>query len=247
MPVYRVVAAWDEFPGAPDRSRSLQGIAVSESGEVFVADAGNCRVEVYSKEGAPLRQWGRCGDEPGEMGRPVDVALGTQGEVYVADFLLDRITVFDRQGKVLRYWGRAGDQPGEFNSPAGVAIDREGVVYVTEFYGHRLQKLTAAGDPLEVWGEDGHELGQLHYPSKVVVARAVDSEGRIHVADSANRRVQLLSSDGAFVAEWRVPDAGEDGVQTPQGVALGPDGSLYVSDNAASRIYKLRPPKGKKS
>lgn len=63
-PAYEIIATWDAPAGTPASPRSLQGIAVSAQGEVFVLDAGNCRIEIHSEQGEALRQWG-CGRRRG--------------------------------------------------------------------------------------------------------------------------------------------------------------------------------------
>ena len=94
-------------------------------------------------------------------------------------------------------------------------------------------------------GVSGTGPGQFTYPRAV----AVDSEGRIYVADSGNNRVQVFNSDGTFLRQWGSTcklDTGEgcqgDGrgqFNEPWGIAVDKDGNVYVSDTWNHRIQKF--------
>jgi len=63
--------------------------------------------------------------------------------------------------------------------------------------------------------------------------------GAIHVADSANHRVVMLSARGAYLADWRIPDASPD-IYSPEHIALSADGStVYTTDLATDRVLVL--------
>jgi DNA-binding beta-propeller fold protein YncE len=68
---------------------------------------------------------------------------------------------------------------------------------------------------------------------------AVDAEGRVFVTDYANHRVQVFDHDGRFLAEWGEygTDAGE--FASALGVAVGGDGTVYVTD-AGKRLQAFR-------
>jgi hypothetical protein len=67
-------------------------------------------------------------------------------------------------------------------------LDHEGNVIVTEFGNHRVQKFTRDGKSLGVFGGPGRGPGQFYQPWALVE----DSQGRLHVLDSYNHRVQRL-------------------------------------------------------
>ena len=64
----------------------------------------------------------------------------------------------------------------------------------------------------------------------------MDSKGNVYVADTANHRVQKLSADGRFIAQWRGPALGFYG---PRDIWITPDDFVYVVDQGRSRIVKL--------
>lgn len=66
---------------------------------LFVADAQDCAVKVFSREGRFLRAFGRKGGGPGELAFPSGIAVAA-GKVVVADKFNSRIQVFDRDGRL---------------------------------------------------------------------------------------------------------------------------------------------------
>ena len=230
---YRLVGQWGEAGSAPGQLDGVQGLAVSPDGEVFVADAGNCRIQVFDTRGRFLRSWGSCGQD-GVLRRPTDVAVSPRGEILVVDFMLDQIVVFDREGGLRHRWGKAGAALGELSAPVGVAVDSNGHIYVSEFYNHRVQKLAATGQPLGIVVEGGHEPGRLHYPAKLAV-----SQGMLYVADAHNYRIQKLTLDGDLVAAWGSSGTWKGQFQDPVDVVVDANGDLHVADSGNFRIQWL--------
>lgn len=96
--------------------------------------------------------------------------------------------------------------------------------------------------PDKAIGAPGSEAGQLNAPRGLAVA----PDGTIYVADSRNNRIQHFSPDGSLLQEWggitvvTEEDPGVDGLfNEPWGVAVGPDGSVYVTDTWNHRIQKF--------
>ena len=68
---------------------------------------------------------------------------------------------------------------------------------------------------------------------------AVGPDGTIHVADSGNHRVVMLSANGAYQADWAIPDA-DPNVFSPEQIAVSPNGStVYATDLAGNRVLVL--------
>lgn len=73
----------------PGQFRGTAGLAVDGQGAVYVADAGNYRIQRFTPEGLFLAQWGSEGSADGQFLGPFGVAVDTQGAVYVTDVILD--------------------------------------------------------------------------------------------------------------------------------------------------------------
>src|SRR5208282_3071543 len=63
-----------------------RGVAVDQSGNVFVADYNNSRIEEFSNSGTYLTQFGSLGYGNGQLDGPIGVAVDQSGNVFVSDF-----------------------------------------------------------------------------------------------------------------------------------------------------------------
>jgi sugar lactone lactonase YvrE len=92
-------------------------------------------------------------------------------------------------------------------------------------------------------GATGNQPGQLLKPRGIAVA----PDGSLYVADSGNHRIQHIAVDGQVLHNWGIfgdVSAGQapGGVfNEPWGVAIGNDGSVYVTDTWNHRIQKFTP------
>jgi DNA-binding beta-propeller fold protein YncE len=108
-------------------------------------------------------------------------------------------------------WGEPGSGPGQFGYPLGIVIDSSYRVYVADYGNNRIQLFRLAspcptGTILIVpgvcfvksWGSFGTASGQFKSPSHI----ALDSSGRVYVADYGNHRVQMFKGNGIFMKTW---------------------------------------------
>lgn len=97
--------------------------------------------------------------------------------------------------------------------------------------------------PEMVVGMEGSGVGQFNNAHGVAVA----ADGSLYVADSGNHRIQHIGADGQVLEVWGTfadvaqGDAPGGTFNEPWGVAVGPDGSVYVTDTWNHRIQKFSP------
>ncbi|TLN27502.1 hypothetical protein FDZ74_01305, partial [bacterium] len=95
--------------------------------------------------------------------------------------------------------------------------------------------------PDVVFGTAGSEPGQLNTPRALAAA----ADGSIYVADSQNHRIEHFAANGTLLQQWGgftdiTQGGGTDGLfYEPWGVAVGPDGSVYVTDTWNHRVQKF--------
>lgn len=142
---------------------------------------------------------------------------------------------------------------GAASGPTGMAIDAAGNLYVAEHAGHRVLQIRPdggverfAGTGVPGYSGDGGraDRAQINWPS----ALAVDPEGGLYIADTANHRVRYVDSTGVIhtVAGTGLPQSGGDGgpavnsqLHSPYGLALDRAGNLYISEWEGNRIRRI--------
>ncbi len=200
---------------------SPTAITIDGSGNFFVADTGNGRIQKFSPTGAFVTTIGTEGNHR-ESSRPSGVAIDRAGHIYVADAGNHRVQKLAPNGTFGAEWK---DAELGFYGPRRIAIGSDNSVYVVDQGHTRVIRFSPDGGVLSTWGSKGTGDGQFDDPTSV----AVDSTtNKVYVADPINRRIQIFDSNGKFLAKWSVPEWGQ-----PQGFEdLGVDtktGRLYAS------------------
>jgi len=242
--------------GGPDAGHFNypRGIAVDQTGTVYVADTRYSRIQVFDSHGSFLYTWGIFGDAPGQFRRPSALALDAARNVYVADIDSNRVQVFTRTGVFLRQWGSKGSGAGQFRRPFGIAVNAAGHVYVADTDNYRIQVFANDGTFLRSWGSKGTGPGQFHDPKALdgngpgPEGIAVDRNGVVYVTDPWNHRVQVFTSDGLFLREWRhlpgpclqfttpatIALCKQGYLSAPSGIAVDRNGSVIVVNRGLS-------------
>ncbi|MFC2019925.1 hypothetical protein ACFLU4_08310 [Chloroflexota bacterium] len=208
-----------------------KGVAVDASGNVYVTDSGNHRIQKFDSSGNFITKWGSQGSGDGQFDWPKGVAVDASGNVYVVES--GRIQKFDGDGNFITKWGSYGSGDGEFDELYGVAIDASGNVYVPDLF--RIQKFDGDGNFITKWGSYGSGDGELDKLTGV----AIDASGNVYVVDNGNHRIQKFDSVGNFITKWGSQGSGDGQFSRPYGVGVDTSGNVYVTDLIDNRIQKF--------
>lgn len=214
-----------------------RGIKVDSDGFVYVADAGNQRIQKFTSDGEPVAVWSQGFREPW------DVAVGPDGDtIFVADTWNHQIQHLDMDGTVLNRWGTFGEytSPGNvgqsaFYGPRGVAVGPAGQVYVADTGNKRIQVFDTEGQFLFVWGGGGSLSGYLEEP----VGIAIGPNDEIYVADTWNRRIQVFSFSGTYIREWSIE--GWDASDSEEKYHLAAEEKPYLTVDTNGFVYVTDP------
>ncbi|MFL5731650.1 MAG: DUF2298 domain-containing protein [Chloroflexia bacterium] len=232
------------------------GVAVDAQGNVYVADTWNHRIQKFNPDGRFLTTWGsflslsdpNSANEANKDKRfygPRGVAVGPDGSVYVADTGNKRVLVFDAEGNPKRQIADGAspervapqypyNKPGELNEPMGIAVDKSRNVYVADTNNHRIQKFDSSGKYATSWDlpQGSWDPGQYLEPFL-----AVDAEGNVYATAPTTKTVLKYSPDGKLLGQKK--GAGDKSLLLPTGIAVAPDGTVYVVDTLGNGVLNL--------
>jgi sugar lactone lactonase YvrE len=220
--------------------RRPSGVTTDFQGNVFVVDTGNHRVLHFDRTGRYVIDFGGYGWNEGELSSPTDASAREGFRLFIADAGNDRIVQYDisdlsAEGAVFPFQegnGLAGEQ---LVRPSRLDIDDEGRVYVSDALCHCIWIFTPTGELVNRLGNLGDEPSRFREPAGV----AVGNKGRVLVADSGNRRVQVFDPLGNWIASWGGPN--EDLFVEPSGIDVDLEGRVYIADRGAARVSVFTP------
>ena len=131
-----------------------------KTGNVYIADVFNNRVQVFSCNGDYLFMFSK------KMNKPMGICV-SQNNVFVTQYNSHCINMYELEGKIVKSVGSYGYGKVQFNEPLGLDVsDRTNNIYVCDCYNHRIQILT---EELKYHSMLGIDL--LKYPLDVKVTR----------------------------------------------------------------------------
>jgi RHS repeat-associated protein len=211
------------------------GIAVDPSGNIWVVDQDNDRIQKFNSAGAYQSSFGSPGSGNGQFGRPTDIAFDASGNLWVTDAGNDRIQKFNDKGEFLAKVGSLGSGAEQFDGPEAIAIDPKGNLWVADTDNGRLQKLSGAGAFLKSVSSKGSGSGQLGEPTGIDVG----PNGNVWVADWQNNRVAVFDEGGGFVQQFGSAGSGNGQFNHPGVIDVDPQARVWVADQNNARVQQF--------
>jgi DNA-binding beta-propeller fold protein YncE len=240
---YHIVNNWAKLPEGRRWGMAI-GVAVDRDGtSVWVFDRCGGKTCAGSNI-APIQKFDATGRLVVSFGSglfswPHGLFAAPDGTLWVTDGQKQIVMQLAPDGRVLRTLGKpgvAGDGPDTFNSPSAVLVAPNGDIFVADGHGDypvphtndRMVKFSKNGKFIKAWGHHGSEPGNFDVPHSL----AMDSAGRVFVADRANNRIQIFDQNGKLLDIWKQ-------LGRPSAVYIRND-IIYVGDSQSDE--KTNPP-----
>ena len=252
----------DGGPALDAQLEAPQGMALGPDGSLYISDVGRIRrvapdgiITTVAGGGTGRVEEGELGTD-GTLGNPDSLAFGPDGALYIAEYLSHRVLRLASNGviSVVAGTGRSVDPPGDgglainagMRQPSGLAFAADGSLFISEHDGHRIRRVSPDGIITTVGGTGEDEtsgdggaatLAGIHTPR----ALAFDARGNLLIAEEGGSRVRMIGADGIITT--LIDQESSGGVlSSPDGLDIGPDGSLYVvSQTAVVRVGQSLP------
>jgi YD repeat-containing protein len=210
-----------QFGGSIFLGLGPEGIAIDGSGNIWVADTYNGRVQKFNSSGEFLQVVGSKGSSPGQFGKPTGVDVGPDGKAWVTDWENNRVSVFGETGEFLFQFGSEGSGEGQFNRPDAIDVDTKGNVWVGDQNNSRVQRFDQEGDYVDQFGSNGSGEGQFSFGYPMGIA--ANEAGSVWVTDVNNHRLQR------WVAGSYVPNEAEELEPDDPAVEVNVSGGLVTT------------------
>lgn len=248
------LAKWGGTGTAAGKFRTPYGVdtgvdPVTGQELVYVADGLNNRVQVFTRTGTFVAQFGTHG-EPTEVGtfttmRRVALAKDDTGDVWAADLWGDRIERWRRTATGYSYDRTVGTvmppptSTAVFHEPRGMAFAGNGDLWVADTVHHQFQRFDSDGTLLSTCGAraaEGSQLGQFNWPRGIAVDPGT---GNLWIADTKQHQLQVMTPSCTGIGLVRNTNAGTDSrsFNWPYDIAIRPsDRFAFVVDTQNHRI-----------
>ena len=189
-------------------------------------------------------------DSAWEIGYPSSVAMDKNGEIYVLQRgeKADPVLVLNREGRVLRSWGK-----GMFKIPHSIRIDPAGNIWTVDAAssllfkftpkGEKLMEISVGGQPVPKSGTNGagpNGAGTSGIVFNGTTDIAFAPNGHLFISDGyGNARVLEYTPEGKRVREWGSAGTGPGQFHQPHGIAIDPDGIIYIADRQNGRLQRF--------
>ena len=155
------------------------GVCMDSQQRVVVAEYSNSRVQVLTKDGAPVFKFGDSGT--GKLNGPLS-CIYHKDMFIVSDSENGCVKVFDSSGRFLRKIGEKGDADGQFTRPYGLCVDKHGNLLVSDNCTGHVQQFSIEGR------FTGKTVAKLQSPWGITTM----PDGRILVCDWQSSKVYIL-------------------------------------------------------
>ena len=243
------VEIWHLEPGKPYYSASFgsygsgsgellepSDLATDASGDVWVADTENSRLEEWNSKGEFMRSVGSHGPGNGQFEGLYGVAVDSKGDVWVTEFGNDRVDEFSPEGVFIKTFGSQGSGEVQFKGPEGLAVDSAGNIYVADRGNHRIEELSSEGKYVKSFSQTVEGEG----PSDV----ALDGNGNLWVSYPWEGKIAEFGVEGTQLRLWGTKGTAAGDLEQAYRIKVGPEGNVWVAEWGNNRVQVFTPEGG---
>ena len=226
-----------------------RGVSVSADGSLaFVTDSGGKRVEAFNLLSSGGDYTGAAFAYTIASGTGADQFIGPRGLTTTSD---NHLLVTDEWGFGLHelsftsigaaptrdLFGSAPPLPG-VNAPRGVEVAANGQIYIVDYWNQRIEYMNPDGSGAQSFGFRGNpsQKGAINFAWSLAIQPGT---GDIFIANRESNQVEVFSPTGAAILIFGANGTGKGQFRLPQGIAFGPDGTLYVDDSGNDRVERF--------
>ncbi|MCP4657910.1 MAG: hypothetical protein GY856_21085 [bacterium] len=162
------------------------------------------------------------------LNKPFAVAFDSEGRILVSEAVRGAVIRFDREGRRMDVFGTRGAI--QLQRPLGLEVGPDDTLYVADVGLKKVVAFTPKGKIRAIYGR----RGELVNPTDS--ALTPDGE-RLLVADSKAHKIFVYNvGDAELLSSFGQPGDGEGEFAFPTSLAFGPQGRLFVVDQANARV-----------
>lgn len=208
------------------------GSAENSTGNIYITDGNNNRVQVFNKDLSWIQTIGKYGTGDGEFINPRGVTIDCNDNIVVVDNGNNRVQIFHNDGTFKLTFGSAGVKDGCFQSPYSVATDDDDNLIISDADNQRVQLFSSNGVFVRSFGQG--IIKKSYY--------CIYHQCQYIVSDFESHCVRFFNKDGRFLHQ-----IGKRGIwdgefdQWIRGLGIDRVGNLLVCGSYADRIQVFQP------
>lgn len=221
------------------------GMALDRQGNIYIGQqlgqqvGQDVVISKFSPSGTLLARWGNLNlADP-----PSGIAVAPNGDIVViAVFLYRDPKQLDQNGANIVRLSAAGKQLGlihlgYFGPGSGIAVDVHENITIAYGTPPHFERYSSSGTLLASWGAPKPSLAGEIVPNPAGIT--LDAAGNIYVADTPKNVVKEFGPGGTLLQVWGGAGSYAGQFHHPGGIAVAPDGTIYVSDTENHRMQRL--------
>jgi sugar lactone lactonase YvrE len=232
LPPY--LSAFGSHGSGPGQLGEATALATDPSGNVWIADWQNSRLEEFNSTEELVRTVGSHGSGNGQFEGLDAVAVDGTGHVWAAECATDRVDKFSPEGVFEHAYGSKGIGNGQFECPSGLAVDSKGDVYVADRYNHRIAELDSEGKYVRKLSKSGATEGPF--------ALTFDASGNLWASYAWDGQVAEFASEGESpIRVWGSKGTAAGQLEDAYGLKVGPGGNIWLAEWGNDRVQVFTP------